>query len=98
MAVLYGYRTMASVSIKRWTVLISEQQMYCYGSRDFLLLSRLDDINISNVERAPTALGLLAIFIGLAVTGIVPTVLTALYNAGGTGVSVIENAVGRFSH
>ena len=56
-------------------------------SRDFLLLSRLDDISIPNVERAPTALGLLAIFIGLVVTGILPLVVAALLLVAALAVS-----------
>ena len=50
---------------------------HLYG-RDFLLLSRMDDISIPNVERAPVALGLVIIFIGLVVTGIMTLLEAAL--------------------
>jgi di/tricarboxylate transporter len=51
-------------------------------SRDFLLLSRLDDVSIPNFDKAPTALGLLGIFIGLVVTGTLPLVVAALLLVG----------------
>jgi di/tricarboxylate transporter len=51
-------------------------------SRDFLLLSRLDDVSIPNFDKAPTALGLLGIFIALVVTGTLPLVVAALLLVG----------------
>lgn len=56
-------------------------------SRDFLLLSRLDDVSIPNFDKAPTALGLLGIFIGLVVTGTLPLVVAALLLAGALAVT-----------
>ena len=56
-------------------------------SRDFLLLSRLDDVSIPNFDKAPTALGLLGIFIGLVVTGTLPLVVAALLLVGALAVT-----------
>ena len=56
-------------------------------SRDFLLLSRLDDVSIPNFDKAPTALGLLGIFIGLVVTGTLPLVVATLLLAGALAVT-----------
>jgi di/tricarboxylate transporter len=47
-------------------------------SRDFLLLSRLDDVTIPNFDKAPTALALLGLFIVAVVTGVVPLVVASL--------------------
>ena len=47
-------------------------------SRDFLLLSRLDDVTIPNFDKAPTALMLLGLFILAVVTGLVPLVVASL--------------------
>ncbi|MBT5387766.1 MAG: SLC13 family permease [Porticoccaceae bacterium] len=47
-------------------------------SRDFLLLSRLDDLNIPNFDKAPVALSLVALFILLVVSGVMPLVVASL--------------------
>ena len=47
-------------------------------SRDFLLLSRLDDVTIPNFDKAPVTLGLLGIFIAVVVTGLLPLVVASL--------------------
>ena len=47
-------------------------------SRDFLLLSRLDDVTIPNFDKAPVALALLGAFILAVVTGVLPLVVASL--------------------
>ncbi len=47
-------------------------------SRDFLLLSRLDDLNIPNFDKAPVALGLVGLFILFVVSGVMPLVVASL--------------------
>ena len=56
-------------------------------SRDFLLLSRIDDITIPNLEKAPMALGLMAVFVVVVVTGMLPLVAAALVLVGALAVT-----------
>jgi di/tricarboxylate transporter len=52
-----------------------------YYSRDFLLVSGLDDLTFSNKGKAKRAWLSIAILIGLAVTGVVPIVVSAICSA-----------------
>ena len=47
-------------------------------SRDFLLLSRIDDASIPDVSKAPIALGLLGLFVLLVVSGLMSLVAASL--------------------
>ncbi|MDC1210339.1 SLC13 family permease [Porticoccaceae bacterium] len=47
-------------------------------SRDFLLLSRIDDASIPDVSKAPIALGLLGLFVVVVVSGLMSLVAAAL--------------------
>ena len=47
-------------------------------SRDFLLLSRLDDVTIPDLEKAPIALGLLGVFIVLVMSGLLSLIAASL--------------------
>lgn len=51
-------------------------------SRDFLLLSRIDDATIPDLTKAPIALGLLGIFLVVVLTGLLPLVSGALLLVG----------------
>lgn len=55
--------------------------------RDFLLLSRLDDTTLPNLEKAPIAIGLLGVFIVLTFSGVVPLVTASLLLVCGLGVT-----------
>ena len=52
-------------------------QRYRY-SRDFLLLSRIDDISIPDTTKAPVTLGLLGLFFMTVVSGLLPLVSAAM--------------------
>mgnify|MGYP001104507889 FL=1 len=47
-------------------------------SRDFLLLSRIDDASIPDVSKAPIALGLLGLFVVVVVSGLMSLVASSL--------------------
>lgn len=47
-------------------------------NRDFLLLSRLDDVSIPDVSKAPITLGLLLLFIAVVVSGVMSLVAASL--------------------
>ncbi len=47
-------------------------------SRDFLLLSRIDDVSIPDVSKAPVALGLLGLFVLVVVSGLMSLVAASL--------------------
>lgn len=47
-------------------------------SRDFLLLSRIDDLTAPNFDKAPVALSLLGAFIAVVVSGLLPLVVAAM--------------------
>jgi di/tricarboxylate transporter len=47
-------------------------------SRDFLLLSRIDDASIPDVSKAPVALGLLGLFVAVVVSGLMSLVAASL--------------------
>jgi di/tricarboxylate transporter len=47
-------------------------------SRDFLLLSRIDDTSIPDVSKAPVALGLLGLFVVVVITGLMSLVAASL--------------------
>jgi di/tricarboxylate transporter len=47
-------------------------------SRDFLLLSRIDDASIPDVSKAPVALGLLGLFVVVVVSGLLSLVAASL--------------------
>jgi len=64
-------------------------------SRDFLLLSRIDDARIPDVSKAPVALGLLALFVLVVVTGLMSLVAASLLLVvalAATGCISIEHA------
>ncbi|MDC1513939.1 SLC13 family permease [Porticoccaceae bacterium] len=47
-------------------------------SRDFLLLSRIDDASIPDLSKAPVALGLLGLFVAIVVSGLMSLVAASL--------------------
>ncbi len=47
-------------------------------SRDFLLLSRIDDASIPDLSKAPVALGLLGLFVAIVVSGLMSLVTASL--------------------
>ena len=47
-------------------------------SRDFLLLSRLDDLSIPDTDKAPVTLGLLGLFLMAVVSGLMPLMSAAM--------------------
>ena len=64
-------------------------------SRDFLLLSRIDDARIPDASKAPVALGLLALFVLVVVTGLMSLVAASLLLVvalAATGCISIEHA------
>ncbi len=56
-------------------------------NRDFLLLSKLDESTLPNLEKAPVAIGLLGAFILVTVTGLLPLVTASLLLVIGLGVT-----------
>ncbi|MDG0968262.1 MAG: SLC13 family permease [Porticoccaceae bacterium] len=63
------------------TLLIEAAQQFAARyrySRDFLLLSRIDDLTIPDTTKAPVTLGLLGLFLMMVVSGLMPLVSAAM--------------------